>query len=104
MGAPPQPEPILETGEIFFVNRVENRHYRLLDKLVLQSSNPQGASPPIGLGNVDPPRRLRPVRAPMNPAMKVLDGLQPFGHVMQQGGEPQPPISLRRLPQTVEPA
>jgi len=55
MGAPPRPEPIRETGEVLFVNRVEDRPHRLLNNFVLQSGNPQRALPPVGLGDVDSP-------------------------------------------------
>ena len=69
--AAPRPEPIGEPQEILFVNLVEDRHYRLLNDLVLQSCNTQGTLPSISFRNVGSLGRLRSIRPSMDSAMQV---------------------------------
>src|SRR5216684_4101258 len=60
-----------EPQEILFVNLVEDRHYRLLNDLVLQSCNTQGTLPSISFRNVGSLGRLRSIRPLMDSAMQV---------------------------------
>jgi hypothetical protein len=64
-------ETIGEAQEIRFIDLVEDRHYGLLNDLVLQGCDAQGALPSIGFRNVGSLGRLRSIRPPMNSAMKV---------------------------------
>jgi hypothetical protein len=57
MRTTPGPKPIGEPQKVLFVYLVEDRHYRLLDDLVLQSSDAQGTFSPIGFGDVGSPGR-----------------------------------------------
>src|ERR1700676_281547 len=52
-GAPSRPEPIRDTDEVLFVDRVEDRHHRLLDYFVLQGGDSQRTLPPVGFWYVD---------------------------------------------------
>src|ERR1039458_700053 len=71
MLAAPGPEPIGEPQKILFVNLVEDRHYGLLDDLILQGCDAQGALPSIGFRDVGSLGRLRSVRPLMDSAMQV---------------------------------
>src|ERR1700693_131483 len=53
MRAPSRPEPIRDTDEVLFVDRVEDRHHRLLDYFVLQGGDSQRTLPPVGFWYVD---------------------------------------------------
>jgi hypothetical protein len=64
-------ETIRKAQEVFLIDLVEHPHHDLLDHLVLHGGDAQRAHATIGFGNVDPPRRLRPVGALMNPLMQV---------------------------------
>src|SRR6266852_7277319 len=69
--AAPRPEPIGEAQKVLFVNLIEDRHYGLLDDLVLQSCNTQGTLPSISFRNVGSLGRLRSIRPLMDSAMQV---------------------------------
>src|SRR5215467_3895839 len=72
MRAAPRSESIREPKEVFLVDRVQHRSRRPLDDLVLQSGNRERALPSVRLGYIDPPRRRRPIRSPVDPRMQVL--------------------------------
>jgi hypothetical protein len=67
----PGPEPIGERHKVLFVNLVEDRHHGLLDDLILQGCDAQGALPSIGVRDVGSLGRLRSIRPPMDSAMQV---------------------------------
>ena len=69
--AAPGPEPIGEPQKVLFVNLVEDRHYGLLNDLILQGCDAQGTLPSIGFRNVGSLGRLRSIRPPMDSAMQV---------------------------------
>ena len=71
MLAAPGPEPVGEPQKILFVNLVEDRHYGLLDDLILQGCDAQGTLPSIGFRDVGSLGRLRAIRSPMDAAMQV---------------------------------
>ena len=48
-------KPIAEPDEVFLVDRVQHRHGRLLDNLVLQGGDRQVTLSPIRLWNTPPP-------------------------------------------------
>ena len=73
MRAASGPESIREPEEVFLVDRVEHRQCRPLDDLVLQCGDRQRALPPVGLGYIDPSRRQRPVRSPLDPAVQIVE-------------------------------
>src|SRR5271157_3344185 len=66
MRAATGPEAVRKAFEVGLVNLVEDRHHSLLDDLVLQRRDAQGALPPIGLRYVDSSRRLCPIRSTMH--------------------------------------
>jgi hypothetical protein len=51
----PRSVPVGETPKILLVDLGEDGHHGLLDDLVFQGRDPQGALPPIGLRDVDYP-------------------------------------------------
>src|ERR1022692_4375171 len=55
-------ETIGEPAEILFVNLVEDCHYGLLNDLILQGCDTQGALPSIGFRNVGSLGRLRSIQ------------------------------------------
>jgi site-specific DNA recombinase len=67
----PRPEPIRKAFEVHLVNLVEDGHHSLLNNLVLQTRDAQRALLPVGLRYIDSSRGLRPVRAPVNPAVEI---------------------------------
>ena len=73
MLAAPRPEPIRQSEEVLFVDRIQHHHDRTLDNLVLQRRNRQRALASIRLRDEPPPRWLRPVRPPMDPLVQVPD-------------------------------
>ena len=68
-------ETIGEAQEIRFIDLVEDRHYGLLNDLVLQGCDAQGALPSIGFRDVGSLGRLRSIRASMDSAMQVCQFL-----------------------------
>src|SRR5271163_2151271 len=121
MLASPRPETIREPLKILFVNLIEDRHYGLLNDLILQGCDAQGTLPSIGFRNVGSLGRLRSIRSPMDSAMQIcqlliqvrlvplprhaidswcsssLQGVEALpqlmdGNVVEQRGEPRPLI------------
>src|SRR5713101_7495931 len=78
----PGRNPLGEPQEILFVNLVEDRHYRLLNDLVLQSCNTQGTLPSISFRNVGSLGRLRSIRPSMDSAMQVYQLLIQVSRVL----------------------
>src|SRR5882762_3719679 len=72
MRAALRPETVREAEKLLLVDDVEHRHHSSLDDLVLQSGDTQRPLPPIRLGYVLAPAGLRPVRAPVDSRMQVL--------------------------------
>ena len=79
MLAAPRSEPVREAEEVRLVDGVQHLDRGPLDDLVLQRGHADRPLPPVGLGDVHPPNRLRSVRS----------ALQPFGEVLE--------IALQRL-------
>ena len=71
MRAAARPEPVREAEKVRFVYGVQHLDQRPLKDLVLQRSDPERPLPPVWLWYVHPPRRPRPVRAPVNPSVKI---------------------------------
>ena len=69
--AAPRPEPVGETEEVRLVDGVQHLDHRPLEDLVLQRGDPERPQPPVRLRDVHPPRRPRPVRAPLNPSVEI---------------------------------
>jgi hypothetical protein len=80
----PRPKPIGETPKVLLVNLSQDGHHGLLDNLILQGRDPQGALSPIGFRDVHSPRGLRPIRPAVDSAMEI--------------GEPIVQAGLIRLP------
>ena len=71
----PRTETIGEPHKILFVNLVEDRHYRLLNDLILQGCDAQGTLPSIGFRYVGSLGRLRSIRPSMDSAMQIYQPL-----------------------------
>src|SRR5437868_5789291 len=71
MLASPSAETIGEPQKILFVNLIEDRHYGLLNDLILQGCDAQGTLPSVGFRNVGSLGRLRSIRPSMDSAMQV---------------------------------
>jgi hypothetical protein len=65
------PKPVGEAPKILLVDLGEDRDHGLLDNLIFQRRDPQGALSPIGLRDVNPPRGLRPIAPAVNPAVEI---------------------------------
>ena len=79
MRAAPRPEPVGEAEEVGLVDGVQHLTRRALDDLVFQRGDAQRPRPPVGLGDVRPPHRLRSIRSARQPSREVrevrLEGL-----------------------------
>src|SRR5271157_4458691 len=64
---------IRESEEVLLVNRVQHLDQRALDDLVLQRGDAERALPPVGLRDIPTPRRLRPIRSPVDAAVQTLE-------------------------------
>src|SRR5437867_1941107 len=73
--ASPRPESIGEPQEVLFINLVEDRHYGLLNDLILQGCDAQGALSSIGFRDVGSLGRLRTIRSSMDSAMQICQFL-----------------------------
>ncbi len=71
MRAATRPEPVGEAQEVRLIDGVQHLDQRPLKDLVLQRGDTERPQPPIGLWYVHPPRRPRPVCAPVNPSVQV---------------------------------
>src|SRR6266540_3455271 len=67
----PGPESVREAEEVRLVDGVQYLDDGALDDLVLQRGNPERPQPPVRLRDVHPPRRLRPVSAPVDTGMQI---------------------------------
>src|SRR6266481_8626369 len=75
MRAAIRPKSVREAFEVGLVNLVEHRQHSLLDDLVLQCCDAQGALPPIGLRYVDSSRRLCPIRSTMYSTVQIVESI-----------------------------
>src|SRR5271157_4421688 len=75
MGRAPRPETIRKSEEVHLVDGVEYRSHCLLDDLVGQGSDPQGALTSVRLGDVGPLGGLRTIGPAMNSLMQVVQSL-----------------------------
>src|SRR6476659_8280443 len=66
-----RPKPVRKALEVHLVNLIQDGDYGLLNNLVLQGRNPQRTLPPIGLRDIDSPRRLRLVCATVYAAVQI---------------------------------
>ncbi len=73
MLAAPWPESIREAEEVFLVNRVQHRDCRPLDDLVFEGRNRERALTAVRLRDEPAPGRLRPVGAPVDPRVQILN-------------------------------
>ena len=73
MLAASRPEAVREPEKVRFVDRVQHRHRRPLDDLVLQRRDTERPLPPVGFGDVHPTNRSGPVRAPSQPFGQILE-------------------------------
>ena len=71
MRGAPRPEPVGEPEEVRLVDSVQHLDHRPLEDLVLQRSDPERPQPPVRLRYVRPPRRPRPVSAPVDPSVQI---------------------------------
>ena len=75
----PRPEPVREAQEVSLPDRVHHVRRRALDELVFQRGDAQRPLPPVGLRDVRPLDRLRPIRPALQPSGQVrevrLEGL-----------------------------
>src|SRR6516162_1324412 len=78
MRAASRPESIRHSGEVFLVDRVQQRDRCPLDDLVLQGGDRERTLTAIRLGYVDPPARQRPIRSPMDPIVQILEVVLEF--------------------------
>ena len=81
MLASPGTEPIGEPQEVLFIDLVEDRNHCVLDDLVLQGCNAQGALSSIRFGDVGSLGRLRPIRSLVYSTMQVLQSFIQVGLV-----------------------
>jgi hypothetical protein len=68
-----RPEAVAEPEEVLLVDRFEHRGRRPLDDLVLQRRDCQRPLPAVRLRDIDPPRRQRPVGAPMDTVPQISE-------------------------------
>ena len=71
MRAAPRPESVREAEEVRLVDSVQYLDDGALDDLVLQRGNPERPQPPVRPRDEHPPRRLRPVRAPVDTGVQI---------------------------------
>src|SRR5260370_12102178 len=76
------PESVRRAFEVGLVNLVEDRHHRLLDDLVLQCCDAQGALPPIGLRYVDSSRRSCSIRSTMYSTVQIVESIFQSGFIL----------------------
>src|SRR5262250_2560225 len=82
MWAATGPKAVRKAFEVGLVNPVEDRHHSLLDNLVLQCCDTQGALPPIGLRYVDSSRRLCPIRSTMHSTVQIAESIFQSGFIL----------------------
>src|SRR3569623_2041482 len=82
MRAATGPESVRKAFEVGLVNPVEDRHHRLLDDLVLQCCDAQGALPPIGRRYVDSSRRSCSIRSTMHSPVQIVDSISQSSFIL----------------------
>src|SRR5712691_12618328 len=70
-GPRPGRNPYEKPRNVRLVDGVQHLDDGALDDLVLQRGNPERPQPPVRLRDVHPPRRLRPVSAPVDTGMQT---------------------------------
>ena len=73
--ATPRPEPIGEADEVLLVDRLQHRHDRLLDDLVLQAPDAQRPLRAVRLRDVCPSGRTGAIAALVYPIVQVFQFL-----------------------------
>ncbi len=68
-----RPEAVREAQKVLLVDGIEHRHDCALENLVLHCGDAQRPLPPVRLGYVLAPAGLRPVRAPVDSRVQVLE-------------------------------
>jgi hypothetical protein len=68
-----RPEAVRETQEVFLVDGAKHRYDCALENLVLHGGDAQRPLPPVRLGYVLAPTGLRPVRAPVDSRVQILE-------------------------------
>ncbi len=68
-----RPEPVREAEKVRLVDGVQHLDRRALDDLVFQRGHTERPLPPVGLRDVRPANRLRPVRSPLQPLGELLE-------------------------------
>ncbi len=86
------PEPVAEPEEVFLVDLVQHRHHGPLDNLVFESGNGQRALLAVGLRDVDPSGRLRPIRSAMDTPVQIDEPWLEIGLIVR----PRHAIHARR--------
>jgi len=71
MRAAPGPKPVGEPEKVRLVDGVQHLDQRPLQDLVLQRGDTERPLPPVRFRDVHPPRRSRPVCAPVNPGVQI---------------------------------
>jgi hypothetical protein len=104
MRAAPRPKPMGEAEKVRLVDGVQDLDNGTLEKLVPQRGNAQRSLPPLRLRDLHPPRRSRPVGAPMDAGTqiaKILPETRPAilpRHPVHPGRglRVQPPVGRRK--------
>src|SRR5205823_10365450 len=65
----PRSKTVRESHKVLLPNLAEDRSHHVLNDFVFQRRDPQWSLPPIGFGNPDSSRRLRPIRPAVDPPM-----------------------------------
>src|SRR3982751_2480927 len=76
------PEPIRKAPKVHLINLVKDGHYCLLDNFVLQGGNAQRSLPTVGLGDIDSPRGLSPIRTTLYSAVQVSQPTVQSGFIL----------------------
>ena len=77
MRSAPRSEPVGEAQEVLLVDGVEHLDHRPLEDLVLQGGDAKRPQPPVGLRDIRPASRSRPVAPAVDPLVQIPEvGLQ----------------------------
>src|SRR5712664_728704 len=82
MRAATGPETVRKAFEVDLIDLVEDRHHRLLNDFVLQSSDAQRTLPPIGLRNIDSSRGLCSIRSTVHPTVQIDKSIFQSGFIL----------------------
>jgi hypothetical protein len=66
-------DPVRESEEIRFLDGVQHLDRRTLDDFVFQRRDSERSLPPVGLRDIHPTHRLRPIRSSLQPIGKILE-------------------------------